>query len=127
MDLVLYRVCHYLEIAIGLIIKYLHLSGGVQWRFPIGFQAVFAACLLLQVTVLPDSPRWLLAHGQVEEASKVIALLEDHDAVDHPDVVRAREDIEASLALESEGGRYSVLVRCLDTYIYVNCRTFPLQ
>jgi len=104
---------------IGLVIAYWldygfsFISGGVQWRFPIGFQAVFAACLLLQVTVLPDSPRWLLAHGQVEEASKVIALLEDHDSVDHPDVVRARKDIEASLALESEGGpfRYSELLQ----------------
>lgn len=68
--------------------------------------------------MLPDSPRWLLAHGQVEEASKVIALLEDQDSVDHPDVVRARKDIEASLALESEGGRYTVFVRLFNTYIY---------
>lgn len=80
-------------------------ADNVHVRFPIGFQAVFALCLLLQVTVLPDSPRWLLAHGHVEEASKVIALLEDRDSIDHPDVVRAKKEIEQSLALESEGGK----------------------
>ncbi|KAJ3763531.1 general substrate transporter [Lentinula raphanica] len=103
---------------VGLVIAYWldyglsFVSGPVQWRLPIGFQAVFALCLLLQVAVLPDSPRWLLAHGYDQEASKVIALLEDHDSADHPDVNRARKEIEKSLAQESEGGpfRYSELL-----------------
>ncbi|KAJ3830488.1 general substrate transporter [Lentinula raphanica] len=103
---------------VGLVIAYWldyglsFVSGPVQWRLPIGFQAVFALCLLLQVAVLPDSPRWLLAHGYDQEASKVIALLEDHDSADHPDVTRARKEIEKSLAQESEGGpfRYSELL-----------------
>ncbi|KAF9078288.1 general substrate transporter [Rhodocollybia butyracea] len=102
---------------VGLVIAYWldyglsFVDGPIQWRLPIGFQAVFALALLLQVLVLPDSPRWLLAHGYEEEASKVIALLEDHDSVDHPDVVQARKEIEVSLAQESEGGpfRYSEL------------------
>lgn len=79
-------------------------DGPSQWRLPIGFQAVFALCLLLQATTLPDSPRWLLAHGYKEEGARVIAMLEDKDSLDHPDVIKAREEIEASLALESAGG-----------------------
>ncbi|KAE9399405.1 general substrate transporter [Gymnopus androsaceus JB14] len=96
-------------------------------RFPIGFQAVFALALLLQVMVLPDSPRWLLAHGQEEEASRVIALLEDHDSVDHPDVVRARKEIELSLAVESEGGRpFRLLVNFYMAVRLVNFRRICL-
>ncbi|KAF5392125.1 hypothetical protein D9757_003194 [Collybiopsis confluens] len=97
---------------VGLVIAYWldyglsFVSGPIQWRLPIGFQAVFALCLLIQVAVLPDSPRWLLAHGYETEASKVIALLKDHDSVDHPDVVRAKKEIEVSLAQESEGGPF---------------------
>lgn len=101
----------------------------MQWRLPIGFQAVFALCLLLQVTVLPDSPRWLLAHGYDEEASKVIALLEDHDSADHPDVIQARKEIELSLAQESEGGAHSVsLLVSFNLYSrhYLVCRAVSL-
>lgn len=79
-------------------------SGPAQWRLPIGFQAVFALCLFLQCMVLPDSPRWLIAHGRVEEGARVIAMLEDRDSIDHPDVVRVQKDIEHSLSIESAGG-----------------------
>ncbi|KAF8153924.1 general substrate transporter [Crassisporium funariophilum] len=81
-------------------------SGPAQWRLPIGFQAVFALLLLLQGMVLPDSPRWLIAHGQREEGARVIAMLEDKDSVDHPDVVRVLREIEDSLAVESAGGPF---------------------
>lgn len=80
-------------------------DGPSQWRLPIGFQAVFALLLLLQAMTLPDSPRWLIAHGYKEEGMRVIAMLEDKDSLDHPDVVKARLEIEASLALESAGGK----------------------
>lgn len=83
-------------------------DGPAQWRLPIGFQAVFALCLLLQGAVLPDSPRWLIAHGQRVEGARVIAMLEDQDSIDHPDVVRVLKDIEDSLALESAGGWSSI-------------------
>ena len=79
-------------------------DGPSQWRLPIGFQAVFALCLLLQGAVLPDSPRWLIAHGRAEEGARVIAMLEDKDSLDDPVVVKVRKEIELSLALESAGG-----------------------
>ncbi|KAJ6542846.1 general substrate transporter [Mycena capillaripes] len=97
---------------IGLVIAYwldygmsFH-SGPAQWRLPIGFQAVFALCLFLQCMVLPDSPRWLLAHGRTEEGARVIAMLEDRDSIDHPDVVRVQKEIEHSLSVESAGGPF---------------------
>lgn len=85
-------------------------DGPSQWRLPIGFQAVFALCLLLQGMVLPDSPRWLIAHGYKEEGARVIAMLEDCDSIDHPNVQRVQGEIEASLALESAGGTVKMVL-----------------
>ena len=80
-------------------------AGPSQWRLPIGFQAVFALCLFFQAMVLPDSPRWLIAHGYKEQGAQVIAMLEDRDSIDHPDVQKLQKEIEASLAEESAGGK----------------------
>ncbi|KAI0717065.1 general substrate transporter [Earliella scabrosa] len=104
---------------IGLVIAYWldygisFVDGLAQWRLPIGFQAVFAFFLLIQVAVLPDSPRWCMAHGREEEGARILAQLEDRESVDHPDVVAKRKEIEVSLALESAGGpfRYRELLQ----------------
>lgn len=80
----------------------------------LGFQAVFALLLLIQVAMLPDSPRWCMAHGMTEEATQIIAQLEDKDSIDHPDVVLKRKEIEASLALESAGGQNHLPCRICD-------------
>lgn len=50
-------------------------DSSVSWRFPTAFQIVFAAILIGGVWVLPESPRWLLAHGYEEEGTKVVAAL----------------------------------------------------
>ncbi|KAG8215445.1 MFS-type transporter [Butyriboletus roseoflavus] len=82
-------------------------------RFGDCFQAVFAFLLLLQVAVLPDSPRWLVAHGRNEEGARILAQLEGHDSMDHPDVVEKLKEIEVSLEQESAGGpfRYAELIQ----------------
>ncbi|THH09748.1 hypothetical protein EW146_g8601 [Bondarzewia mesenterica] len=90
---------------VGLVIAYWLDYGMSFGNVSIGFQAVFALCLLLQVLVLPDSPRWLIAHGREEEGARILAQLEGKD-VDHPDVVEKKKEIEVSLMLESAGGPF---------------------
>ncbi|KII90209.1 hypothetical protein PLICRDRAFT_159619 [Plicaturopsis crispa FD-325 SS-3] len=96
---------------VGLVIAYWldygmsFVDGPAQWRLPIGFQAFFAVCLLFQGMVLPDSPRWLIAHGRREEGLKVLAQLEDNEP-DHPNVVGKLKEIEVSLEQESAGGPF---------------------
>ncbi|RPB16305.1 general substrate transporter [Morchella conica CCBAS932] len=82
-------------------------DGPMQWRLPLGFQAFFALLLVLQILMLPETPRWLVAQDRGEEAAQVLADLEGEEySPDHPRIVELRQDIEASVALESQGGPF---------------------
>ncbi|KIJ53831.1 hypothetical protein M422DRAFT_73963 [Sphaerobolus stellatus SS14] len=96
---------------VGLVIAYWldfglsFVNGPVQWRLPVAFQATFAMALLFQAYSLPDSPRWLLAHGRVKEAVTVLSRLLDKPE-DSPHVLEKRDEISNSIALESAGGPF---------------------
>lgn len=79
---------------------------------------MFALLLLLQAAVLPDSPRWLLAHDRAEEASDVLARLAG-PGIDVNDevVVSQRKEIEASIELESRGGLLSIFFQRRKVYL----------
>ncbi|KAI1165185.1 general substrate transporter [Nemania serpens] len=69
------------NVAIGTLIAY-WLDYGTSygphafvWRFPIAFQVVFAISVLVLMTDLPESPRWLLSHDRVDEATTIMAAL----------------------------------------------------
>lgn len=55
------------------------------WRFPIAFQCVFALVVIILMTQLPESPRWLLTKDRNEEAATVLAAL-NHQPRDHPEI-----------------------------------------
>jgi hypothetical protein len=81
----------------------------LQWRLPMGFQGFFALCLVIQVVMLPESPRWLVQQGHNNEAAEVIAALEGKEfTVDHPTVIRLRTEIETAVELESVGGPFRI-------------------
>ncbi|KAL7274083.1 hypothetical protein RUND412_003028 [Rhizina undulata] len=81
----------------------------LSWRLPLGFQALFALCLVLQVLILPETPRWLVQQNRMLEASEVLADLEGKEYTPtHPEILRQREEIEASVALESAGGPFKM-------------------
>jgi hypothetical protein len=61
----------------------------VAYAFPIFFQMVFAAVTMILVPALPESPRWLVAHGKLDKAIKVlVGIGEKEDTVDSPDIKR---------------------------------------
>ncbi|KAJ5807514.1 Major facilitator superfamily domain general substrate transporter [Penicillium robsamsonii] len=47
----------------------------VIWRFPIAFQCVFGLFIIVGMSILPESPRWLFTRERYEEGEKVIAAL----------------------------------------------------
>ena len=53
------------------------------WRAGFLFGAVFAVAILLVRRNVPESPRWLLAHGRGEEAERIVCGIEDQVRAQH--------------------------------------------
>ncbi|THU90604.1 general substrate transporter [Dendrothele bispora CBS 962.96] len=79
------------------------LSGSISWRFPIAFQLVFSVILICTVPWLPESPRWLLAHGYEEEGVIVLVALEGGSATaKDPKIVDQKLEILEAVRIEQE-------------------------
>jgi sugar porter (SP) family MFS transporter len=70
--------------------------GANEWRWMFGVEAFPAAAFFLLLFLTPQSPRWLVARGRVEEARAVLARL----GTDAGSVDGEAKAIEASLDLE---------------------------
>ncbi|KAJ5464410.1 general substrate transporter [Penicillium daleae] len=77
------------------------LGGSVAWRFPLAFQFVFIFILYATVPWLPESPRWLMAHGREAEALEVICCLEAKPA-DDAYVTTLHDEIAYSISYERQ-------------------------
>lgn len=86
--------------------------GEVSWRFPVAFQCVFPLSIIGFIFKLPESPRWLMGKGRVEEARVVFAALYDLP-VNHPVVEEQVMEIQESLAIEERAGANKFSVKAL--------------
>ncbi|KAL7619969.1 hypothetical protein AAE478_010517 [Parahypoxylon ruwenzoriense] len=79
------------NVAIGTLIAYWIDYGcaygphAFTWRFPIAFQCVFAVVVIILMTRLPESPRWLLTKDRNEEAATVLAAI-NGERRDNPEI-----------------------------------------
>lgn len=93
-------------IVVGIGIAYwleygLHFVGGeFAWRFPLAFQVVFALILIAGTFILPETPRWLVAHGKHDKAKEVLARLWTDGDVTHPRCISEYEEIRDGIELE---------------------------
>ncbi|MCJ1243679.1 hypothetical protein MMC30_000876 [Trapelia coarctata] len=86
-------------------------EGGVQWRFPLLFQCVFSVYILVLTPFLPDTPRWLMRHGDVDGGVRILARLRGK-GVDDVDVQREKEEIVMAIGVEGEAkGGWGDLLR----------------
>ncbi|PRY12156.1 sugar porter family MFS transporter [Kineococcus rhizosphaerae] len=79
-----------LMVAIGQLVAYVCgylLAGSGGWRWMFALAVVPAVVLALGMTRLPESPRWLVEAGRVEEARRVLARLR-----------RPEDDVDAEIA-----------------------------
>ncbi|OQD73117.1 hypothetical protein PENDEC_c017G03887 [Penicillium decumbens] len=71
------------------------------WRVPFALQMLLSLTVIGCITMLPESPRWLVRQGRIVEAREVLAALEDVDANDLKVEAEILE-VESSLKLAGE-------------------------
>lgn len=79
-----------------------------QWRTPLALQIVFAVAMVAGVWLLPESPRWLMKHGQDDEARHVLGRLRANgnsdDSIVHNELAGMKQIIEET----DRGGKLTV-------------------
>uniref|UniRef100_A0A060TBT6 ARAD1B17908p n=1 Tax=Blastobotrys adeninivorans TaxID=409370 RepID=A0A060TBT6_BLAAD len=99
-----------LIISIGLFIsQYLDLGlyfvdSSASWRFPLAFPSIFGLIIVTLILKCPESPRWLIKMGRIEDAKHVLAALNDLP-VDDPQVIDNVHNVQMSLE-ETGKGRF---------------------
>ncbi|KAI0050085.1 general substrate transporter [Auriscalpium vulgare] len=98
-----------LFITLGILVAYCisigtrHASGGSSWRIVVGIGFIWPALLIVGIQFMPESPRWLAAHGHIAKAERAIAVTRglpaDAAASDYI-IKREVEEIRASVEYE---------------------------
>lgn len=85
-------------------------AGSVQWRFPLLFQLVFCAYILLVTPWLPDTPRWLMRHeNSMDRGLQVLSKLRNRPIDDRIVTEEANAIMEAIQVEAKEEGSWSDL------------------
>ncbi|KAK0452930.1 general substrate transporter [Desarmillaria tabescens] len=80
-----------------------YVGGNISWRFPLAFQLVFSVIMLCTVPWLPESPRWLLAHGREAEGVLILIVLEgEHVKSTDTTIVTQKAEILEAVRIERE-------------------------
>lgn len=75
-----------------------YVDNSASWRFPLTLPILFAAIVMTFIFTLPESPRWLVKVGRVDEARHIISLTYDQDE-NSDRVIKEMGDIQLSLEL----------------------------
>ena len=104
--------CYQLMITLGIFLGYCTNYGtktytnSVQWRVPLGLGFAWALFMIGGMTFVPESPRYLVEVGKIEEAKRSIALSNKVSA-DDPAVMAEVEVVQATVEAEKLAGNAS--------------------
>ncbi|WP_240743587.1 sugar porter family MFS transporter [Mycobacterium paragordonae] len=99
-----YQVTILVGIILGYLVGYL-LAGAHAWRWILGIAAIPAVVLLPLLIRMPDTARWYLLKGRVEDARRALSRVE-------PDADVESQLTEIAVALKDEGsGKVSEMIR----------------
>jgi MFS family permease len=68
----------------------LQLRESISWRLGFFVGAILATAILLVRRFIPESPRWLLTHGQADEAERIVDAIENEVRKEHPTLPEPR-------------------------------------
>ncbi|AJV13357.1 Hxt3p [Saccharomyces cerevisiae YJM1460] len=94
--------CYQLMITLGIFLGYCtnfgtkNYSNSVQWRVPLGLCFAWALFMIGGMTFVPESPRYLVEAGQIDEARASLSKV-NKVSPDHPFIQQELEVIEASV------------------------------
>jgi MFS family permease len=71
-----------------------------SWRIPSIIQAIPSLLSIAVLPFVPESPRWLLAKGRVEEAREILAIVHGNNDVNNANTILVLDDISRSLEFE---------------------------
>ncbi|KAG9254502.1 general substrate transporter [Emericellopsis atlantica] len=83
-------------------------SNDAQFRFPLALQIFFAVVTFVGMLVLPESPRWLIAHDRHDEARKILwAVQKDCKtrSIDDEELSRTVAEIQHAVKEEREAAQ----------------------
>jgi len=80
------------------------LTTSASWRIPSAMMAIVPKLQIIVLFFLPESPRWLIAKGREEDATRVLAKYHaaEQGNVADPLVIFEREEIKEAIRLERE-------------------------
>ncbi|KAK2781292.1 hypothetical protein FQN53_000636 [Emmonsiellopsis sp. PD_33] len=82
-----------------------HVSSEAQFRFPLALQILFILLTFVGVFMLPESPRWLIAHDKHEEAKQILWAVEKNAKnldIDDPILTTRMADIQHAIEEERQ-------------------------
>lgn len=85
---------------------YHNYSDSRQWRIPLGLSFAWALFMMLGMTFTPESPRYLIEVGKIDEAKKSLATVNKAD-MDSPFIVSELEILVDAIELERNAGNAS--------------------
>ena len=100
-----------LAVTVGIVVAYLtdYAFAGVEgWRWMLGLAVAPALVFGTGMFFLPETPRWLIRGGHHEVAHRVLVRIRDRELAE---ITAEIEEIKASLALQTEAGHWTDLLR----------------
>ncbi|CAK7192366.1 Arabinose-proton symporter [Commensalibacter sp. Nvir] len=91
-----------LLITVGILVAFLsdtYFTPTQNWRMMLGILCIPAFLLMLTISFLPNTPRWLAAKGRHEEALQVLHLIRNNERK----VKKEYDEIQDSLKVKQEG------------------------
>lgn len=113
----LYEINNQLSSLFGFWVSYFTIIGipdheSRQWQIPLAMQMIPAALLCIAAYLLPESPRWLIEHGRVDRARRILSFIRhlnpDHEYISF-EIERSQEALLRQRLMKEREDRWQIL------------------